>query len=74
MPRRFSSRQRFVLRLTAFNRCKVCGVKLTRAFHADHVRAWSKGGETETHNGQALCPACNLKKGADDAPVPRDRG
>src|SRR5258706_611442 len=27
------------------------------------MRAWSRGGATDVVNGQALCPACNLKKG-----------
>ena len=33
-------------------------------FHADHVVAFAKGGTTVTSNGQALCAACNLRKGA----------
>lgn len=63
MRRLFNSKERFVLRLTAGNKCKACGVKLTRSFHADHVKAYSKGGETELSNGQALCSKCNLMKG-----------
>jgi 5-methylcytosine-specific restriction endonuclease McrA len=73
MPRRFSSKQRLVLRLASLNRCRGCGDLLNKSFHADHVKPWSKGGETETDNGQALCAACNLQKGADDAPVPGNR-
>ncbi len=40
-----------------------CGTPLGGDFHADHVRAFSKGGTTTTNNGQALCKACNLQKG-----------
>jgi 5-methylcytosine-specific restriction endonuclease McrA len=38
---------------------------LTRGFHADHVVAFANGGDTVVNNGQALCPLCNLKKGAE---------
>ena len=40
-----------------------CGIPLGKNFHADHVLAFSKGGATVTSNGQALCSACNLRKG-----------
>jgi 5-methylcytosine-specific restriction endonuclease McrA len=62
--RTFSARERFILRLTSFGRCKKCGTKLNKSFHADHVVPYSKGGETTLENAQALCPTCNLKKGA----------
>ena len=63
MTRRFNRRERFILRIGALNRCVLCGAKLTRGFHADHIEPWSRGGMTEASNGQALCPTCNLKKG-----------
>jgi superfamily II DNA or RNA helicase len=44
--------------------CRGCGARLQNGFHADHVRPFSKGGRTITDNGQALCRACNLKKGS----------
>ena len=67
MPRRiFSSKERWVLRLTSFSLCRLCGAKIDRSFHADHVKPFSKGGETDLSNGQALCAKCNLKKGAKD--------
>ena len=31
--------------------------------HADHIKAWSKGGHTTPENCQMLCRDCNLKKG-----------
>jgi hypothetical protein len=32
--------------------------------HADHILAWSKGGQTTPDNCQMLCRECNLRKGA----------
>ena len=64
MARAFSQRQRRILAWLAAGRCRVCGVRLANGFHADHVTAHSRGGKTTTNNGQALCSACNLKKGA----------
>lgn len=31
-------------------------------WHADHITAWSNGGQTTVENGQVACPACNLAK------------
>ncbi|MBA1159017.1 HNH endonuclease [Microvirga mediterraneensis] len=64
MRRFFSQRQRLILRLLAGNRCRRCGKPLTDRFHADHKQAFTKGGPTTLHNGQALCPPCNNQKGA----------
>lgn len=33
-------------------------------FHADHQKAWSRGGKTSLDNLQVLCPTHNLAKGA----------
>lgn len=63
MRRAFSRRQRSILAWVAGGRCMKCGTPLGGDFHADHVRAFSKGGTTTTNNGQALCKACNLQKG-----------
>ena len=64
MPsRRFRSRQRVALFLAAYGRCCECGAELEPAWHADHIAPVRAGGVTESHNGQALCPACNLRKG-----------
>ena len=46
------------------NVCMVCGDKLSDDFHADHKVPFSRNGKTILKNGQALCPSCNLKKGA----------
>jgi superfamily II DNA or RNA helicase len=48
----------------AAGRCQVCGKQLEPGFHADHVVSFAHGGATVTANGQALCPSCNLRKGA----------
>lgn len=63
-PRRFSSRQRTALYLAADGNCAECGVVLARGWHADHMTPYVAGGPTDVINGQALCPPCNLIKGA----------
>ena len=44
--------------------CALCGTKLAPNWHADHVVPWKIKPETNLHLMQALCPTCNLKKGA----------
>jgi superfamily II DNA or RNA helicase len=63
MKRRFGARQRRVLAWVAGGCCAICGTRLAKDFHADHVVPFSRGGATVTNNGQALCGPCNLKKG-----------
>ncbi len=60
----FNDRERTALYLAADGRCTECGAELERGWHADHRDPHSKGGPTDVINGQALCPPCNLKKGA----------
>ena len=62
--RRFSRAERAALFVAAAGDCARCGHPLDTSFHADHVLPWSAGGKTDVINGQALCPACNLRKGA----------
>lgn len=64
MRRRFSTKQRVALYLLSRGKCAVCGQPLAPGWHADHKKAWSKGGTTDVINGQALCPQHNLQKGA----------
>jgi superfamily II DNA or RNA helicase len=66
MTRRlFSQSQRAVIYLLALGHCQRCGIRLNPAnWHADHVHPHSKGGATRLNNAQALCPQCNLAKGA----------
>ena len=66
-PKRFfGRREKTALFLAADGRCEICGVDLHPDWQADHIKAWSKGGDTDVINGQALCPKCNLKKGSSD--------
>lgn len=62
-PRRFNERQRIALYLAQDGKCALCGIELSSGWHGDHIHPWSKDGETDVINGQALCPTCNLKKG-----------
>ena len=63
MKRRFNKRQKRILAWVAAGACQMCGIRLQKNFHADHVTAFSRGGKTINENGQALCSGCNLKKG-----------
>ena len=49
--------------LASDGKCSKCGCDLEPGWHADHVHPYSKGGQTDVINGQALCPECNLRKG-----------
>jgi 5-methylcytosine-specific restriction endonuclease McrA len=62
--RRFRPAVRVALFLAARGRCAECGEPLQPGWHADHVEPVSAGGETVPANGRALCPRCNLAKGA----------
>lgn len=43
--------------------CPICGKHFEKnEMHADHIIAWSKGGQTILENCQMLCRDCNLKK------------
>jgi superfamily II DNA or RNA helicase len=60
--RTFSHSQKQELFIIAKGICQICGCALTKGWHADHVIPYSKGGQTEILNGQALCSKCNLLK------------
>ncbi len=46
-------------------KCARCGRNLTWGeFTADHVRAWSRGGQTSLRNAQPMHRRCNSRKGA----------
>lgn len=60
----FNDRERAALYLAADGKCQRCGNDLEPGWHADHVDPASNGGPTDLVNGQALCPRCNLLKGA----------
>jgi superfamily II DNA or RNA helicase len=61
--RRFNGAERTALYLAANGLCTRCGTELSAGWHADHVKPWSVGGNTDVMNGQALCLTCNLRKG-----------
>ena len=47
------------------HKCAICGETFDfDDMHADHIKAWSKGGHTTPDNCQMLCRDCNLRKGA----------
>ncbi len=60
----FSNRDARILYLSSNGRCVTCGALLEGDWEADHIIPYSKGGATSINNGQALCKACNRKKGA----------
>lgn len=62
-----SKKLRALLYYSQDGKCARCGRDLPDDWHADHIRPWSKTGRTNVHEMQALCPACNLKKGDKDA-------
>ena len=65
-PQRFfNPEQRKKIYEKSLGYCQSCGIELSETnFHADHIVPYSQGGQTTLENGQALCTACNRKKGA----------
>lgn len=59
-----SRRLRATLFISAQGRCALCGDPLGPDWHADHRIPWRQTKSTVVHDMQALCPPCNLKKGA----------
>lgn len=48
------------------NRCQICGVICDGGLykiHFDHIKPWSKGGETVLANLRVLCDKCNVALG-----------
>lgn len=67
--RNFNRSEHQALYEAANGQCEICGKSLSKGWHADHVHPYSRGGNTDLVNGQALCPECNLKKGSSMAEV-----
>ncbi len=46
--------------------CRMCGASPAKdpsaILHVDHIKPWSKGGETDIENLQTLCAVCNIGK------------
>ncbi len=64
MRRTATPGERALLYYAADGKCQLCGCDLGDDFHADHIEPWSKTHRTNVHEMQALCPACNERKGA----------
>jgi superfamily II DNA or RNA helicase len=64
-PRRyFSSAEVTAAWLVQDRRCRECGREVPRDLvEGDHIVPWSMGGPTSMDNLQALCIACNRRKG-----------
>lgn len=65
--REISERLRFRVLVRDGFRCLSCGASPLSTpgveLHVDHIKPWSKGGETVLENLQSKCSRCNLGKG-----------
>lgn len=65
--RNINLRLRFRVLLKDNFKCCLCGDSPAKnpsiELHVDHIKPWSKGGETVIENLQTLCSKCNLGKG-----------
>jgi len=63
--RAFTAEQRLAIFRKYDGICQKCEKQIKwDQFHADHLVPFSKGGKTTVANGQLLCMACNIAKGA----------
>ena len=63
-PRQISDRLRAKVLLRDGATCRLCGARPEDGakLHVDHIKPWSKGGETLMENLQILCDKCNVGK------------
>lgn len=65
--REVNDRLRFKIMKKDNFKCKYCGrspaIDPKIILHVDHIKPWSKGGETTFENLQTLCSVCNRGKG-----------
>lgn len=63
-PRNVNWRLRALVLMRDGARCQLCGAIPNDGvrLHVDHVKPWSKGGETVLNNLQILCDICNIGK------------
>jgi 5-methylcytosine-specific restriction endonuclease McrA len=63
-PRNINWRLRALVLIRDGAHCHLCGSGPTDGakLHVDHIRPWSKGGETVLENLQILCEVCNVGK------------
>lgn len=64
-PRNINWRLRALVLMRDGARCRLCGASPSDGarLHVDHVKPWSRGGETALENLQILCDICNIGKG-----------
>lgn len=64
--RNINTRLRFLVLKRDHFKCCACGASPAKdpsvVLHVDHIKPWSKGGETTLDNLQTLCSKCNLGK------------
>lgn len=64
--RDINSRLRFIIMKRDNFKCKNCGrspaTDKATILHIDHIKPWSKGGETVQENLETLCSICNIGK------------
>lgn len=64
--RDFNLRERFLIMKRDNFKCCICGrspaTTLGLELQVDHIKPWSKGGDTIIENGRTLCRDCNLGK------------
>ena len=65
-PRKINWRLRAMVLIRDNCICKMCGASPSKdptvTLHVDHVKPWTKGGETNLENLQTLCSVCNIGK------------
>lgn len=63
-PRNINWRLRALVLMRDGARCRLCGATPQNGvrLHVDHIKPWSKGGETVIENLQILCEPCNIGK------------
>jgi hypothetical protein len=63
-PRNINWRLRALVLMRDGARCRLCGATPHDGIrlHVDHIKPWSKGGETLLENLQILCNICNIGK------------
>jgi len=63
-PRKINWRLRATVLIRDNCICKMCGASPAKnpsvMLHVDHVKPWSKGGETSIDNLRTLCSVCNI--------------
>lgn len=65
-PRKINWRLRAMVLIRDNCICRMCGASPSKdptvTLHVDHIKPWSKGGETVAENLQTLCAVCNIGK------------